>query len=145
MYLDAHNLFSDAQAVTAAAASTNLIDLGVANQNLGVGEVLYCVSQVDVTMTDGSSDSTLAVALEQDTAAAFSSTTAIQTIGTHPAVSVAGTRVVSKIAPDVITEQFIRIYYTPANGNLSAGAFTTFLTANLQAFTAYADNITITT
>jgi hypothetical protein len=143
MKVDAHNLFSDAQAVTAAAASTNLIDLGVSLRNMGVGTPIYIVSQVDVAFTDSGSDSTLAVTLEQDTAAAFSSTTSIQTVGTFAALAAIGARLVAAISIDVITEQFVRLYYTPANGNLSTGSVTSFLTDHVQAYTSYADGVTI--
>ena len=63
MYVDALLLFSDAQAITAAAASTSYIDFG-AVRDMGTGEDLYVVVTCDVAMTDGSSDSTLAVAIE---------------------------------------------------------------------------------
>ena len=142
MYVDAHNLFSDAQAVTATAASTNLIDIGSA-RDIGVGETLYLVSSIDVDMTDASSDSTLAVTLETDDNAGFSSATTIATIGTFAALSVAGTRIVIKLPPDVGYEQFIRVLYTPANGNLTTGSFTTFLTTDLQAFTPYPIGYTV--
>jgi len=143
MLLDAENLFSDAQAVTAAAASTNIIDLGAA-RNIGVGEELYVVVQCDVAMTDASSDSTLAVTIETDTVENFGSPTlAVQTVGTFPAVSAIGTRLVAKIQPVTTSERYMRLYYTPASGNLSTGSFTAFLTKNIDAYTAYADNITI--
>lgn len=143
MYVDAHALFSDAQAVTAAAASTNLIDLGAAQSRIGVGEELFIVVQVDVAMTDAGSDSTLAVTLEQDDAAAFGSATSIQTIGTFAEVSAVGTRLVARIAPDVVTERYIRLYYTPANGNLTTGSFTAYVAKDIQADRAYADGFVI--
>ena len=142
MYVDAQNLFSDAQAVTAAASSTNLIDLGSA-RDIGVGENLYLVCSIDVDMTDGGSDSTLAVTLETDDNEGFASATTIATVGTFAAVSVAGTRLVIKLPPDASYEQYIRVTYTPANGNLSTGSFTTFLTIDLQAFTPYPIGYTV--
>ena len=75
MIMDAQLLFSDAQAITAAAGSTNTIDLG-AVRDIGTGENLYLVVTVDVAFTDGSSNSTLTVALEGD------STTTITPDGT---------------------------------------------------------------
>ena len=42
MYTDAQNLFSDAQALTVTADSTNVIDLGV-DRNVGQGEPLAVV------------------------------------------------------------------------------------------------------
>lgn len=142
MILDAQNLFSDAQAVTAAAASTNLIDLG-AVRNLGVGEELYVVVSCDVAMTDGSSDSTLAVKLEADSAAAFNVAIVSQELFTFPATSAIGTRYYAKISPDLANKRYMRLYYTPANGNLSTGSFTAALVKNIDAYTSYADAITI--
>ena len=73
MYVDAHNLFSDSQAVTATAVSENLIDFGSA-RDIGVGRELYLLIVVTVVMTDASSDSTVAVTIETDDNEGFSST-----------------------------------------------------------------------
>ena len=143
MILDKQNLFSDAQAVTAAAASTNVVDLGATLRDIGSGQDLYVVVSCDVAMTDGSSDSTLAVTLEQDTADTFGSATSLLTIGTFPATSAAGTRFIVKLSPNLITERYLRLYYTPANGNLSTGSFTGALVMDVDTFRAYADGITI--
>jgi hypothetical protein len=131
-------LFSDAQAITAAAASTNLIDLG-ANRNLGVGEDLYVHVNVDVAFTDASSDSTLTVTVETDDNEAFSSPTTAQTIGTFPALSAIG----ASLQPDAIVERYMRLKYTPNNGSLSTGSVTAALVLGIQAYTSYADNVSI--
>lgn len=146
MRLDALNRFSDAQAVTAAAASTSQIDLGPGtSRNIGVGKPLYIVVCVDTAFTDSGSDSTLAVALQTSSDNASSDAYAsVQTIGTFAALSAAGTRLVAMIQPDAVLERYIQLYYTPASGNLTAGAVTAFLTDNIDAFTAYPDNQTIT-
>jgi hypothetical protein len=142
MILDAQNLFSDAQAITAAAASTNLIDLG-ANRNLGVGEDLYVHVNVDVAFTDASSDSTLTVTVETDDNEAFSSPTTAQTIGTFPALSAIGASLKAKLQPDAIVERYMRLKYTPNNGSLSTGSVTAALVLGIQAYTSYADNVSI--
>lgn len=142
MYIDAHNLFDDAAAHLTTEASTNLIDLG-AIRNMGVGEDIYFVIQVDTAFTDGSSNSTMAITLETDDNASFSSATTAQTIGTFAALTAAGTRLVAKLQPDAINERYLRVKYTVANGDLTTGAFTAFLTNNIQAYTSYADGITI--
>lgn len=142
MYLDAQNLFSDAQAVTASAASTNLIDFGSA-RDIGVGRELYIVVVVDVAMTDAGSDSTVTVTLETDDNAAFSSATAVQTIGTFAATTAAGSRLVARLQPDAGWEQYVRAYYTVANGDLTTGSFTAFLTTDIQAWTAYPIGYTV--
>ena len=88
MYVDAQLLFSDAQAVTSAAGSTNTIDLG-AVRDIGTGKTLYVVVTVDVAMTDASSDSTVTVALEGDSTTSFTPD-GTATLFTIPAVSAAG-------------------------------------------------------
>lgn len=145
MYLDAHNLFSDAQTVTTGSEngvlSTNAIDLQ-AVRNMGVGENLYVVVIVDTLMA-GAGD-TLTVALVTDAYAALNSPTTLQTIGTFAANSAVGSRLVARIQPSSSFEQYIGLLYTAAgSGALEAGAFTAFLTTDIDAFTAYADKITI--
>lgn len=145
MLVDAHNLFSDAQTVTTnsenGVLSTNAIDLQVA-RNIGVGENLYVVVIVDTPMA-GAGD-TLTVDLVTDAYAALNSPTTIQTIGTFPANSPAGTRLVARIQPSDSFEQYIGLLYTAAgSGALESGAFTAFLTHDIDASKAYADNITI--
>lgn len=62
MYIDAHNLFSDAQAVTADAVGTNVIDL-LADRSIGNGEPMAVAFQVDVAadQTTGDEDYTFEV------------------------------------------------------------------------------------
>lgn len=141
MYVDSQLLFSDAQAVTAAAGSTNTIDLG-AVRDIGVGEQLYVVCLCDVAMTDGSSDSTLAVALETDSTTTFTPD-ATRTLFTFSALSAAGTVKYAALGPDDINLQYARLKYTPANGDLTTGSFTAFITKDIQKYKAYADNVTI--
>lgn len=142
MYVDAQNLFSDAQAITASAASTNLIDLGSA-RDIGVGQELYVVAVVDIGFTDAGSDSTVTVTLETDDNAAFTSAATVQTIGTFAALTAAGSRLVARLQPSAAWEQYVRAYYTVANGNLTTGSLTVFLTIDIQAWTAYPIGYTV--
>lgn len=143
MIMDAQNLFSDAQAVTAAAASTNLLDLG-AVRDIGVGKTIYLVASVDVAFTDAGSDSALVVTVETDDNEAFSSPAlAVQTVGTFAALSAAGTRLIVQLAPGAIVQRYMRVFYTPTNGNLTTGSVTTFLALGIDAYRPYADNIQI--
>lgn len=143
MYVDAQLLFSDAQAVTAAAASTNYVDLG-AVRDIGTGQDLYVVVVCDVAMTDSGSDSTLDVILYGDSTTTFTPD-ASQTLFTFPAVSAAGTVKIAKLDPSSAPLQYryIELYYSPNNGNLSTGSFTAFITHNIDQYTSYADGITI--
>lgn len=142
MYVDAQNLFSDAQAITASAASTNLIDFGSA-RDIAVGRELYVVIIVDTAFTDAGSDSTVTVTVETDDNAGFASATVVQTIGTFAALSAAGSRKVARLQPDAGWERYVRLNYTVANGDLTTGALTAFLALDLQAFTAYPIGYTV--
>lgn len=142
MYLDQQLLFDDNAEHLTTEASTNLVDFGAA-RNLGVGEDLYFVIIVDTAFTDASSNSTMTITLETDDNASFSSATTAQTIGTFAALAAAGTRLAVKLQPDKINERYLRVKYTVANGDLSTGKFTAFLTKDLQAYTSYPDGITI--
>lgn len=143
MYVDSQLLLSDAQAVTAAAASTNYIDLGLAGRNIGTGESLYVVLVVDVALTDASSDSTVEVKLEMDDNTSFSSEADLQVLFTVAATAAAGTKYIARISSNSAIEQYVRAYYTPANGNLTTGSFTTFITKDVSDYASYANGYTI--
>lgn len=144
MILDAQNLFSDAQAITATAVSTNAIDLGLASGlDLGSGENLYVHINVDTAFTDSGSDSTVTVTLVTDDNSSLSSATAVQTLGTFAALSAAGTKIIARIQPNLTLERYIGLNYTLANGNLTTGAVTASLVKDVDTYKSYADNITI--
>lgn len=142
MIIDSELELSDAQAVTAAAASTNTIDLGAA-RDIGVGEELYVVGVVTTAMTDASSDSTLAVKLQTDDNSSFSSAADIQDLFTFPATSPVGTMKFARIQPAAF-ERYLRGYYTPANGNLTTGSFDLFITKDIQKYQDYPVGYSIT-
>lgn len=140
--MDAQLLFSDAQAVTAAAASTNYVDLGAA-RNIGVGRPLYVLVTVDVALTDASSDSTVDVYLYGDSTTTFTPD-GKQKLFTVPAVAAAGSKYVAAISPDFASNyRYIELYYDPQNGNLTTGSFTASIVLDPPMDAVYADNITI--
>lgn len=142
MIMDALLLFSDAQAVTAAAASTSSVDVG-AVRNLGVGEPLYVVVTVDVALTDASSDSTVPVYLYGDSTSSFTPD-ASQLLFTIPALAAAGNTYVAQIAHGAAGNyRYLELYYDVQGGNLTTGSFTAFITKDVQAYTSYADSITV--
>lgn len=143
MKYDGNLLFSDAQAITAAAASTNVIDLQTTTRQLGVGNELYIVTVVDVAFTDAGSNSTLSRVLETDTADTFGSATTAQTLKTIPALAAIGDTFVDKLSPFQTAERYLRVQYTPNNGDLTTGSVTTFITTNAQVWTKYAKGYTI--
>lgn len=142
MIHDAQNLFSDAQAITAAAASTNYIDLGSA-RNIGVGQDLFVVVTIDTTFADSGSDSTLSVYLYGDSSTSFTPDGS-QLLFIIPALAAAGNRYVARVSPDFASNyRYIELYYSPNNGNLSAGAVTSFLCLNPDGYTSYPKGYTI--
>ena len=142
MYLDSQLLFSDAQALTATAASTNLIDLGV-DGNLGIGEPMAVVIVLDVLADDTTGDETYVVDVEFDSTAAFSSAVTAVT-KTITRGEVAGTKFVVLVPADLTGEQFMRLNFT-LGGTTPTVTVTAFLTAAnmVQNNVVYADAITI--
>ena len=143
MILDSQLLFSDAQAVTAAAGSTNTVDLS-AVRDIGTGENVYVFVSVDVAFTDSGSDSTLTVALEGDSTTSFTPD-GTQDLFIMPALSAAGSVFYAKLNPGSAPLQFqyIRLKFTPNNGNLSTGTVTAGIVKDIQKYLSYADAITI--
>lgn len=143
MILDAQALFSDAQALTSAAASTNLIDMSEA-RDIGTGRELYVVLVVDVALTDAGSNSTITVDFQTDSVEAFSSPTTAQTLFTVAATAAVGTVYYARLAPGSIDERYGRLYYTMNNGDLTTGTVTAGIVTDIQRYVSYPDNVTIT-
>ncbi len=149
MYVDTQLEFSDAQAVTSTAISTNVIDtltFGSAAATLGTyvtanttqdlgqtNEPLYLVVMTNTTCTDTSSDATLTITLESDSTAnlATSATVHFSTGAlAFAAYATAGTRLVTIALPHGDYERYLGVRYTVASGPLTAGAFDAFLTTD---------------
>lgn len=141
MLIDLFNQFSDAQAVTASAISTNVIDANhVSNtlKDLGAGEELYLCVVCTTAMTDASSDSTVTVTLESDSTANLATSATVHvTLPVFAALSAAGTQRVVAIPQSLLYEQYVGVRYTVANGNLTTGSFTAFLTKEVPSWKAY--------
>lgn len=143
MYVDAQLLFSDAQAVTAAAGSTNTIDLSQV-RDIGTGRDLYVVCLVDTTLTDGGSNTGTDIVLQGDSTTTFTPD-GTQTLFSFADGAVAGTVKYAKLDPGsaALQYQYIRLLFDPQGADLTGGAFTAFITTDIQKWTAYNDNITI--
>ena len=143
MFIDSQLLFSDAQAITAAAASTNSVDFGAGVKDLGLGESIFVAINVDVALTDGGSDSTLTVALQTDTDPAFGSPTTVKTLITIPALAAIGSAYFASIEPGDIAERYCRLYFTPNSGNLTTGSVTCAIVKDIQKQVIYPKGYTI--
>lgn len=109
MYVDSQNLFSDSQALTATAASTNLIDLGV-DRDIGVGEPLAVVLTVEVAADATTGNETYQVDVETDDNSSFSSASVIARRIPTAAELALGT--VMTIPLPNTNERYIRLNYT---------------------------------
>lgn len=144
MILDANLLFSDAQAVTAAAASTSYLDTSVV-RDIGTGHDLYLVVQVQTTLTDGGANTGTDVYLYGDSTTTFTPDGSNLMFSFDQAAA-AGTVKIAKLDPkmDALQYRYVEVYYDPQGANLTGGKFDAFITNDVSAYTAYADGITIT-
>ncbi|AQW29124.1 Bbp16 family capsid cement protein [Ralstonia syzygii] len=134
MYQDAFLQFSAAQAVTAAAASTNVIDWGVA-RDMGIGADL----EIDIRCNVAAAAAGAAtVQFQYQTADDAAFTTNVQTVVQTDAIPkaslVAGAAIplhVDRSAP-YAARRYARLYYNVGTGPLTAGSFTAGIVRSLQ-------------
>jgi hypothetical protein len=111
MILDAQQKFSDAQALTATAASTNVIDL-VSARKLFAGEDLVVVLSVDVAADVADANETYAFALQTDDNSAFSSPTELASRTIAGSLLTLGSKHTIPVPMEKDVEQYIRLNYT---------------------------------
>jgi|DEB0MinimDraft_10_1074344.scaffolds.fasta_scaffold03126_3 hypothetical protein len=140
MALDKNLIFDENAEQLTTGASTNYLDLAI-GRNIGAGTPLYIESLVRTAMTDAGSDSTMTLTLETDDNTSFSSPTELQTIGTFSATSAAGTKLSVGLVISDSVQRYIRVKYTVANGDLTTGKFSTYITPMPLVSVAYADNL----
>jgi len=128
MIIDYNLQVSDAQALTADAASTNVIDL-LSDRDIGVGEELKIVTTLDVDM--GGTSPTLAIQVQSSSD--NSTFTTVQTSRTVSAGS-AGDSVVMGL-PD-INDRYIRLYYD-LGGTSPTATVTSSIVKDAQQWQSY--------
>lgn len=153
MYVDSQLLFSDAQAVTVTAISTNVLDLnpdgyGLASnlQDIGIGEEVYLVVMTTTTITDTGSDATLIVTLESDTAVGLATAPVVHiSTGTlaFATYATAGTIIFQGKLPVADYKRYLGVRYTIASGPFTAGAITAFMTKDVQRQKYYKSGFTV--
>lgn len=147
MYLDKQAEFSDSQAVTATAISTNVMDLNTAfNYNTGVdigsGEDIYLVVQVDAAATAAGA-ATVQITLESSAAAGLTSSIVHFTSANYALTDMtAGKTLFVVKLPGGTYLRYLGVRYTVGTGPLTAGSFSAFLTKDDQSWRAYARNYT---
>lgn len=144
MILDKLLMFSEAQAVTATAASTDVIDLGPIDgtrRDIGVGYPLEFWTTVNTTAT-ASGAATVNVQLQ--TSPDNSTWTTIASSGDlELSALVAGKRIVSQKVPSGV-QKYLRVNYTVGTGPLTAGAFTSGINLDVDNNTPYPTRSKIT-
>lgn len=136
MIFDNQSLFSDAQAITASAASTNAIDLGDTgrvygasadlSRDIGKGKPIPLLIQVVEAFDSAADDETLTIALQMDSTDTFTPDKSIS-LGTlsNAQLKKVGTQVPFQYVPDGVDMRYARLYYTVAgSGNFTAGKIT---------------------
>lgn len=141
--LDKQLEFSDSQAVTATALSTNVVDTlpGIRaglTQNLGGPEAAYLVVEVDTTFTAAGA-ATLDVSLESDSTANLATSPTVH-FRTGP-LALAQLAAKAKAAviplPFGAYERYLGLRYTVATGPMTAGAISAYITRDPSFWVAY--------
>lgn len=130
MIIDVNSKLSNAQAITANAVSDNVIDFG-AGRYIGTGTPVYLVMQVTTTFTDSGDNSNCTVDWQSSANAnmAGATNTSLAVFVTN---SASGTMKIVPLAPALQDARYGALYYRMGNGDLTAGAMTSFLTTDPQ-------------
>lgn len=133
MILDQNAIFSDAQAITASAASTNSYDLGATGivpygkiqlrRRMGKAEEIPLLVQV---VEDFNNLTSLTIAIQSDDNSAFSSAATLYSVTVPLAELVAGYIIPEDDLPRNVKERYLRLFYTvtgaaPTTGKITAG------------------------
>lgn len=140
--IDAFLRYSDGQALTATAVSTNVIDHS-SDRNLGIGTPLVAVIIPSVALAG--TTPTLYAELETSDTEAFTVATVVSRSGSYTALAI-GEKIILNLPPDSRMQQYSRIRYTlgGTTPTVTVDAFLTKLDMIGTEGVYYADNITIT-
>jgi len=140
MIFSAQQIFSDDQAITVSADSTNVIDLGVAgtpfdaaaalNRDVGKGNPIPFLAQVTTTFTAGGA-ATLVMNISTGATTALGTTIA-STPAIPVATLVAGYQAAIQMLPNKIVERYLGVEFVVATGPMTAGNLTAGITMGNQ-------------
>lgn len=128
MIIDKFLQVSNEQAVTASAASTDVIDFGQTNPNTGISDHLDLSITVDESAT--ASGSATVVFSIQDSADNSTFADVAATVAIGKAALHIGSQIV--IPMPKLHRRYVRVYYTVATGPLTAGKFSAQFVTGLQ-------------
>lgn len=134
MIFDRQAMFSDGQAITADAGSTDTIDLGVTGTPYGGVALVRDVGKgtdvpISITVTETFNNLTsLQISVQTDDNTGFSSATTVQLTGVIPLASLVAGYTFQGIAmlPEGTKERYVRLFYditgtAPTTGKITAG------------------------
>ena len=128
MLIDYEGLFSDDQAITGDAPSTNLIDLQVA-RGIGTGNPV----KIRVSVTAAFNNLTsLEILFQTDDSAAFSSAKEVGSSGDILAAALVAGAYFDFYVPAAQTERFLRLSYDVTGTNPSTGKLHAAIVADFQ-------------
>ncbi len=138
MIFDKQNLFSDAQAITASAGSTNTIDLGPIatglTRDIGKGKPIPLLIQVVEAFDSAADDEIITVVVEEDSTETFTpdKSTTIAVIS-NANLKTVGYQVPVQYVPNGIANRYIRLKYNVSGtGNFTAGKITAGIVMGIQ-------------
>lgn len=154
MILDERNEFADAVSVAAAAGTAvigDVIDLGAEGRDIGNGEPLYLVIQTNTEVITGGVAGTVKFQLASDSTSDLATSPTVHydtgTLVTAAAganddrLNVGGKIAVVALPQGAIYERYLGILAITATTATTAGAINAFLTHDVSAYRAYADNV----
>lgn len=153
MILDELLEFADAVSVAAAAGTAligDVIDLGAASRDIGIGDDVWLVIQTDTEIITGGAAGTIEFQLASDAQAAIAtdgsatvhltsaSLVTDDAAANSAALNAGGTILAAKL-PSGTYERYLGILCTIGTTTVTAGAINAFLTRDFAKWSAYAD------
>lgn len=136
MYIDKLLQVSNEQAVTASAASTDVIDFGQANPNSGLNDnITLSITTDEAAAAAGAATVTFSI---QDSADNSTFVDVYVTAAIAKATLVAGYQILIPVPYKL--RRYARVYYTVATGPLTAGKFSAQLVTGVQQNIAHPDS-----
>ena len=131
MYVDSQLMLSDAQAVTASAASTNAVDLGPNGRQVAVGDPAYLFVTVDESFA-AEGAATLTLAVQTSDASDFGTAVTLLTTQAYAKASLTAGRTPIILALPQGLGRYLRLSYTVATGPMTAGRISAVLATDVD-------------
>lgn len=152
MIIDDRLEFADAAAIAlnignAIAPNTDVVDTGATPtlKDLGNGQPLYLVLQVDTTFVGATATIQFQLATDSTANLATSRTNHIDTGAIAVATWVAGYTLVYPLPMGVTYERYMGLWMTVATANVTAGKLNAFITTHPPSNPSYPDALTVAT